>query len=160
VKRGIWNKNPYSLGLNELKSRCKSAKSGKAYSDSEASIIIEAFATDRFTSKHANIKHSYYYEFLKFLFLTGVRPWRSLSIGSKLSGSGAGLREFILTGHTQDVSKYRIYPLYILNGAMAPYLWCHCVSPDTLTGFSNRAKAIVMAKTQTGFFRSMMNSQI
>ena len=51
VKRDIWDKNPYSLGLSELKSQCKSEQSGKAYLDSEACIILEAFATNQFTSK-------------------------------------------------------------------------------------------------------------
>ena len=80
VKRNIWDKNPYSLGLSELKSQRQATKSGKSYPDSEASVILDAFATDRFTSKFATIKHSYYYEFLKFLFLTGVRPQLAIAL--------------------------------------------------------------------------------
>ncbi|KOR35323.1 hypothetical protein AM228_18935 [Planktothricoides sp. SR001] len=73
VKQDIWEKNPYSRDLAILKSQCENPeKSGKAYSDSEAMTILKAIATDRFTSPYAYIKHSYYGQFLKFLFLTGA----------------------------------------------------------------------------------------
>lgn len=67
VEREIWTKNPYRRGLRELEGQCSSENSGKAYSDKEAQIILNAIATDRFTSKFATIKHSYYYEFLMLL---------------------------------------------------------------------------------------------
>lgn len=81
VRQDIWEKNPYSRDLAILKSRSeRSDKTGKAYSDSEAMTIIEAIATDRFTSPRARIKHSYYAQFLKFLFLTGVRPQLAIAL--------------------------------------------------------------------------------
>ena len=81
VKQDIWEKNPYSRDLAILKGQCENSdKSGKAYSDSEAVAILNAIATDRFTSPHARIKHSYYAEFLKFMFLTGVRPQLAIAL--------------------------------------------------------------------------------
>jgi integrase len=81
VKQDIWEKNPYSRDLAILKSQCENPeKSGKAYSDSEAITILEAIATDRFTSPRAYIGHSYYAQFLKFLFLTGIRPQLAIAL--------------------------------------------------------------------------------
>ncbi|WP_156331841.1 hypothetical protein [Planktothricoides sp. SR001] len=74
-------KNLYSRDLAILKSQCETSdKTGKAYSDSEATVILNAIATDRFTSPRARIKHSYYAEFLKFMFLTGVRPQLAIAL--------------------------------------------------------------------------------
>ena len=42
--------------------------------------ILNAITTDRFTSPYAYIKHSYYAEFLKFMFLTGVRPQLAIAL--------------------------------------------------------------------------------
>jgi integrase len=42
--------------------------------------ILNAIATDRFTSPCACIKHSYYAQFVKFLFLTGVRPQLAIAL--------------------------------------------------------------------------------
>jgi len=74
-------KNPYSRDLADLKNQCGNPdKSGKSYSDSEAVAILNAITTDRFTSPYAYIKHSYYAEFLKFMFLTGVRPQLAIAL--------------------------------------------------------------------------------
>lgn len=80
VQRDIWDKNPYSRGLSQVKNQYEPTQSGKAYTDKEAQIILDAVATDRFTSPYACIKHSYYYEFLKFMFLTGVRPQLAIAL--------------------------------------------------------------------------------
>jgi len=81
LKQDIWEKNPYSRDLAILKSQCENPdKSGKAYSDSEATVILNAIATDRFTPPRAWTKHSYYAQFLQFMFLTGVRPQLAIAL--------------------------------------------------------------------------------
>jgi integrase len=42
--------------------------------------ILNAIATDRFTSPRACVKHSYYAQFLNLLFLTGVRPQLAIAL--------------------------------------------------------------------------------
>ena len=79
TKRKIWPENPYQETLANL-SNHYSPNTGKAYSDSEATVILNAIATDRFTSPRALVKHSYYAQFLKFLFLTGVRPQLAIAL--------------------------------------------------------------------------------
>ena len=70
VKEKLWQVNPYKPHLRELNSLYK-PDHGKAYSDSEATAIIEAIAKSN---------HAYYTGFVKFLFMTGVRPQLAIAL--------------------------------------------------------------------------------
>jgi integrase len=50
------------------------------FSAEERDAILEAFRTDQVCSKHARVKHSYYYPFLNFLFKTGCRPSEAIAL--------------------------------------------------------------------------------
>lgn len=49
-------------------------RSGKAFTQAEVSIIIDAFRSNRFNSPYSPHKHSYYANLVEFLYLTGCRP--------------------------------------------------------------------------------------
>ena len=50
------------------------------FSVEERDAILEAFRSDQFCSKHARVKHSYYFPFLSFLFKTGCRPSEAIAL--------------------------------------------------------------------------------
>lgn len=61
------------------------------FSLEERDAIIEAFADDIFTPQFSPVKHSYYTDFIRFLFMTGCRPaeaialeWRNISADFRL----------------------------------------------------------------------------
>ena len=52
------------------------------YSDDEIRRVLEAYRTDQF-SKQAQFKHSYYYPFIQFVFMTGVRNGEAIGLQAK-----------------------------------------------------------------------------
>jgi integrase len=49
------------------------------YSDDEIRTVLEAYRTDQF-SKQAQFKHSHYYPFIQFVFMTGVRNGEAIGL--------------------------------------------------------------------------------
>jgi integrase len=72
----IEGKNPWL----QLKAR-KSEKTGaKPLTVEETNLVIQAFEQNRFCSKNAPYKHSFYVPFLKFLFLSAARPGEAIAL--------------------------------------------------------------------------------
>ncbi|WP_348254074.1 site-specific integrase [Leptolyngbya sp. AS-A5] len=72
----VQGKNPW----NNLKPRRGKKTGAKPFTKEEIALILEAFESDRFCSKFSPYKHSFYVPFLKFLFLTAVRPGEAIAL--------------------------------------------------------------------------------
>jgi integrase len=72
----VEGKNPW----NSLKSRKSQKTKANPFTAKETELLIQAFETDQFCSKHSPCKHSYYVPLLKFLLLTAVRPGEAIAL--------------------------------------------------------------------------------
>lgn len=72
VKNKYFKFNPLSDTIRKKGKRFSDPKR-KPLSKEELTLIINAFETDRFTTKNARYKHSHYAPYIKFMVLTGVR---------------------------------------------------------------------------------------
>ncbi len=82
--------------------------------------IIEAFQSDRYTPAYSNFPHSYYTDFVEFLFLTGLRPQMPIALSwsdikTKQDGSRVILFDRAYTNGVLKQGKNKravIYPVY------------------------------------------------
>lgn len=74
IDRKIITENPFYSMARGLRGGKAKNRTRKAFTRAERDIIIQAFQTNKFCSKYAPVKHSYYVPFIQFLFLTGCRP--------------------------------------------------------------------------------------
>jgi integrase len=58
----------------------KKQKVIKSFSDSEISAILNAFKNDTYLNPKSRYKHSFYYNFVLFRFLTGCRPSEAIAL--------------------------------------------------------------------------------
>jgi integrase len=79
VSKGYTDHNPY-IRLKRKKSNTKAAK---PFTKQEINSIILAFRTDQFCPKSSSYKHSYYADYVEFLFLTGCRPAEAIGLQRK-----------------------------------------------------------------------------
>ncbi|MFQ4136582.1 Arm DNA-binding domain-containing protein [Nodosilinea sp. PGN35] len=83
MKAGLITENPFGGIASDIKIP-KSQKSEDddiyPFSVEERDAILEAFQTDIMCSKFSQVKHSYYYPFLFFLFKTGCRPSEAIAL--------------------------------------------------------------------------------
>ncbi|MBH8562303.1 tyrosine-type recombinase/integrase [Nostoc sp. CENA67] len=49
----------------------------------ERDLIIQAFRSNQFCHKHSRVKHSYYADYVEFLFFTGCRPSEAIALERK-----------------------------------------------------------------------------
>lgn len=63
-----------------LKARKHTRTQANPLSKQEILLVIETFASDQFCHPSSPVKHSYYLPFLKFLFLTAVRPGEATAL--------------------------------------------------------------------------------
>lgn len=79
IEQGQLNrKNPFIKLSQEL--RVPKKKEIKSFDLDEARIIIDAFRTGRFDSKHTSISSAHYADFVEFRFLTGCRPSEAIAL--------------------------------------------------------------------------------
>ncbi|AFY69167.1 integrase family protein [Thalassoporum mexicanum PCC 7367] len=79
IDKGYAAENPYK-GLKRRKSATKAAK---PFTKQEINSIILAFRTDQFCPQSSSYKHSYYADYVEFLFLTGCRPAEAIGLQRK-----------------------------------------------------------------------------
>lgn len=65
---------------DKLKSRKETKTSANPLTLEEIKLVIQAFESNQFCSEYSPYKHSYYTPFLKFLFLTGMRPGEVIAL--------------------------------------------------------------------------------
>ena len=70
---GIINSNPLLYVSKRRDKKKKKNERRKPLTEDEISTFLEAIRKDTFCHKASAFKHSFYYRFLKFIFLTGVR---------------------------------------------------------------------------------------
>ena len=67
--------NPFEKIANEIKpTKNTRGKSNKPFTKQEVATIIDAFETDRYCSPKSRFKHSYYSDYVIWMFHTGMRP--------------------------------------------------------------------------------------
>ncbi|MCC5635978.1 site-specific integrase [Nostoc sp. CHAB 5844] len=83
VDSKIINSNPF-FGMSSKMTIPKSQKSDdneiNPFTTEERDLIIKAFRDNQFCSKYSRVKHSYYADYVEFLFLTGCRPSEAIAL--------------------------------------------------------------------------------
>jgi integrase len=83
VDSKIISDNPF-LGMSSKITIPKSQKNSdndiNPFSVEERDLIIQAFRDNQFCSKYSKIKHSFYADYVEFLFLTGCRPSEAIAL--------------------------------------------------------------------------------
>lgn len=69
--------------INRRKQSRKSNSKREPMTSEEIMTLLDAFKTDKFTSKYSKHKHSHYYPFLYFMFATGVRNAEAICLRVK-----------------------------------------------------------------------------
>jgi integrase len=73
VKSGLISHNPF-LGMHKDIKRVKRNSDRTPFTAEERDCIISAFENNTYSPKFAPTRHSYYFPYVKFLFMTGCRP--------------------------------------------------------------------------------------
>lgn len=84
VQSGMISENPFEGMAQEIKPP-KSQKTDEEvniqpFSSNERDTILEAIQKNTFCNKHSGYKHSFYYGYVKFLFMTGCRPSEAIAL--------------------------------------------------------------------------------
>lgn len=79
VSEEIWQYNPLAAVQRKKVKETKMVKR-EPFSQDEIKRILEAIRTDAICSKYANVKHSFYYPFVYFIFKTGVRNAEAIGL--------------------------------------------------------------------------------
>jgi integrase len=79
ITKGYWKQNPFQLVQRKKVKHLKLAKR-EPFTEIEISQILHAVKNDLFCSKASRYKHSQYYEFLYFMFKTGVRNSEAIGL--------------------------------------------------------------------------------
>ncbi|MBD2203732.1 tyrosine-type recombinase/integrase [Calothrix sp. FACHB-1219] len=86
IESQIITNNPFK-GMSSKITIPKSQKNDDGeinpFSVYERDLIIEAFRSNKFCSKYSRVKHSYYADYVEFLFLTGCRPSEAIALERK-----------------------------------------------------------------------------
>lgn len=91
VESGLLDKNAFSGMAAKIRIPKTETADIDPFSLEERDAIIDAFANDIFTPRFSPVQHSYYTDFIRFLFATGCRPaeaialeWRNISTDYRL----------------------------------------------------------------------------
>jgi integrase len=79
VTKSYWKQNPFQMVQRKKVKHVKLAKR-EPFTEIEISQILHAVKNDLFCSKASRYKHSHYYEFLYFMFKTGVRNAEAIGL--------------------------------------------------------------------------------
>ncbi|MBW4490225.1 MAG: site-specific integrase [Trichocoleus desertorum ATA4-8-CV12] len=83
VQSGLISENPFDGMAAEIKlSKSQQADADEIdpFSAEERDAILEALRTNQFSSKYARVKHSHYYPYTRFMFMTGCRPSEAIAL--------------------------------------------------------------------------------
>jgi len=169
VVEEIWKRNPLS-GVRTKKVKREKQKTREPFSVEEISRILHAIKTDAACARYSATKHSYYYEFVYFLFKTGVRNAEAigLRVGSvdlcanviyikevlarsmKSSSSAQRIRKSTKNG------KERVLPLTTdLRAILSPLVMGK--GPDDLVFVSPTGKAIDDNNFRNRIFKKVLS---
>jgi integrase len=79
ITKSYWKQNPFQLVQRKKVKHVKLAKR-EPFTEIEISKILHAVKNDLFCSNASRYKHSHYYEFLYFMFKTGVRNAEAIGL--------------------------------------------------------------------------------
>jgi integrase len=79
VKSGLASENPFEGMANDIK-KVKRDTGRTPFSAAERDAIIRTFENNIYSSPTAPVPHSYYTNYVKFLFMTGCRPEEAIAL--------------------------------------------------------------------------------
>lgn len=78
--KGVLQVNPLELVVRKRGRKRIKRQQRKPMSEKEIIDILDAFKFNKFSSKYSNPSHSFYYPFVAFIFLTGVRNAEAIGL--------------------------------------------------------------------------------
>jgi integrase len=79
-KSGLIEVNPFRDLAADLKPVKNGSKTRKAYTAEERDHILAAFKNNTYCNRYAPTRHSHYFNFVHFLFMTGCRPQDAIAL--------------------------------------------------------------------------------
>jgi integrase len=84
MESGVIASNPFRGMASQIKLPKSQAKDEEEeinpFSQEERDAILNAIFNDTFRPKHSGFRHSFYYSYVRFLFLTGCRPSEAIAL--------------------------------------------------------------------------------